>query len=109
MTYAMNRCRITVLKRNIEIELAESFLKEEDIANFGKCHLLTEGDTFVCAHPFHMPEGFPCDGAWADIRHIIIAMAAGADFPWIKNRNIAIAACADVFKPVIFKIERLPD
>lgn len=107
MTYAMSPCRITVVKRNLETELAELFLKEEDRVGFDKCHLLTEGDSFICEHPFHMPEGFPCDGAWADIRTVIIAVAGGAEFPWIKQGNTAIVSCCDVFKPVIFKIERI--
>lgn len=109
MSYNMNSVRITVLKRNIEEELALKYMKDEDLVDYGRCDLLKEGDVFICDHPFHKPEGFPCDGAWADIRNIIISVSGGMELPWIKEKNTAIASCADVLKPVLFKIERIPD
>jgi uncharacterized repeat protein (TIGR04076 family) len=103
----MDRCRITVLKRNFEKEIAEIFLKEEDLLHFDKCDLLKEGDVFICDHPFYKPEGFPCDGAWADIKNTIIAVSAGMDIPWLKERNMSIVSCGDALRPVIFKIEKI--
>jgi uncharacterized repeat protein (TIGR04076 family) len=70
------------------------------------CDAFTEGQTFLVDHPFTMPEGF-CPWAWADIRQHIIAIMAGANPHWIKQQGTAIAGCSDVFRPVIFRMERI--
>jgi uncharacterized repeat protein (TIGR04076 family) len=107
MSYEMAKCKITVIKRMIHQDLADQFLADEDKANFKVCDLLKEGQEFICEHPFHLPAGFPCAGAWADIKDSIITVSAGMELPWIKQRHTTIAVCKDWFKPVYFKIEKI--
>jgi uncharacterized repeat protein (TIGR04076 family) len=46
------------------------------------------------------PEGF-CEWAWADVRSYVSANFHGGDFPTVACRT-------DGFRPVFFRIERLP-
>ena len=56
----MKRCRITVLKRHFDEELA----KEYGSKGIGKCPMLKEGQIFYA--DYAKPEGF-CDEAWKAI------------------------------------------
>jgi uncharacterized repeat protein (TIGR04076 family) len=98
------KCRITVIKRMFVQELVDAYYAEAE--ELGLCDAFTEGQTFLVKHPFTMPEGF-CPWAWADIRQHITAIMAGANPQWIKMEGIDIAGCSDVFRPVIFKVERI--
>lgn len=104
MPYDMPKCKITVLKRMVNQDLADEYL--DDAGEFKACDRFSEGQEIIVEHPFVMPEGF-CHWAWADIRSRIASIAAGADPPWIKQRGTIIAGCTDWFKPVIFKVERI--
>ena len=65
MLYEMPKCKITVIKRLINQDLADEYL---DVAgDFEACDRFSDGQEIVVEHPFSMPEGF-CAGAWADIR-----------------------------------------
>jgi uncharacterized repeat protein (TIGR04076 family) len=105
MRFDMPKCKITVVKRTLNKDLADEYLDADD---FGACEHFSDGQEIIVEHPFKMPEGF-CLWAWADIREEIMAIAAGGDFPWIKQRGVQIAGCRDWFRPVIFKIERLEE
>ena len=104
MSYDLPKCKITVLKRMVNKDLADEYL--DDIREVGLCDRFSKGQEFIVEHPFVMPEGF-CHWAWADIRLGITTVAAGADLPWIKQRGTIIVGCTDWFKPVIFKVEQL--
>ena len=103
MSHDLPECRITVLKRMQNQELAEEYLDTEE--EFVACPVLKEGQEFVVDQAFQMPEGF-CPWAWADIRHDIMTVFAGGDLPWMKQRGTVITGCTDWFRPVIFKVER---
>jgi uncharacterized repeat protein (TIGR04076 family) len=105
MSLDMPKCKITVLKRTLNKDLADEYLDADD---FGACERFSDGQEIVVEHPFKVPEGF-CPWAWADIRGDIMAIAAGGDFPWMKQHGVTIAGCTDWFRPVIFKIERLEE
>lgn len=100
----MATCKITVLKRTVNRDLIDEYLA--DPSKMGACNLLRDGQTFLIANLFRMPEGF-CEWAWADLRPHIMTLAAGGDLPFIKPRGTLIAGCTDWFRPVIFKIERI--
>jgi len=34
-------------------------------------------------------------------------LAFGGDFPWFKEKGIAISCCSDGLRPVVFKLERI--
>lgn len=36
----------------------------------------------------------------------IFAMAYGAEFPWLENKDISTHACPDAFNPVVFEVIR---
>jgi uncharacterized repeat protein (TIGR04076 family) len=104
MSYEMPKCKITVVKRLVNQDLADEYL---DLAGgFEACERFSDGQEIVVEHPFSMPEDF-CPWAWADIRGDIMTVAAGGDLPWIKQRGTVIAGCTDWFRPVIFKVERV--
>jgi uncharacterized repeat protein (TIGR04076 family) len=104
MTVSMPKCKITVLKKMVNQDIADQYL--ETSGSWGACDQFRDGQEIIVEHPYQPPEGF-CTWAWADIRHDITAIMAGADFPWIKQRGVIITGCTDWFRPVIFKIERL--
>ena len=102
----MSKCKITVLKRMVNSDLAKEYL---DIAgDFGACERFSDGQEIIIERHFEIPEGF-CPWAWADIRRDIKTIAAGGNLSWVKQRGTAIAGCTDWFRPVIFKIERIED
>jgi uncharacterized repeat protein (TIGR04076 family) len=104
MAYDLPKCKITVLKRMLNKELAKEYLDTED--EVVTCDQLSDGQEFMVDEAFQMPEGF-CLSAWADIRHDIMIVSAGGDLPWMKQRGTVITGCTDWFRPVIFKVERI--
>ena len=99
----MKKCRITVIKRNFDEELA----KEYGAKDIGKCPLHNEGQIFY--GDWAKPEGF-CDEAWKAIYQYVFALAHGSELfyykDWIIKPGVAICSCNDGLRPVIFKIER---
>ena len=98
-----HRCKVTVIKRECNMELAKSYVKSPD--NFTACNKLKDNQEFIISNPYEMPEGI-CPYAWADIRPQILAIASGGTFSFLKEKNTAVATCTDLFRPVIFKIEK---
>ena len=102
----MKKCKITVLKRLFDEELA----KEYGADGIGKCPMHEEGQTYYA--DFAKPENF-CDEAWKAIYQYAFALAHGCELfyykDWIKTPGVAICSCNDGIRPVIFKIERTDD
>ena len=105
MSSGFAKCRVTVLKRTVNEDLAEEFLVEE-YREIKPCEVFEEGQEFVLDLMEEVPEDF-CTWAWADIRKDMLAIATGAEMPGLKHPGTAISACSDWFRPVYFKIERL--
>lgn len=104
MSHELPNCKITVLKRLFNQDLAEEYLEVAD--EFVACEQFSDGEEFIVEPAFQMPEGF-CPWAWADIRGDIMTVFAGGNPPWIKPRGTVITGCTDWFRPVIFKVERI--
>lgn len=51
-------------------------------------------------------KGRLCHSAMYSILPKIFAMKYEANFPWLKDKNVATHACPDGYNPVIFKITR---
>jgi uncharacterized repeat protein (TIGR04076 family) len=76
----------------------------------GKCPFLKEGDVFYA--DYAKPEGF-CEEAWKAIYQYAFALAHGTGKDgellyfgdWIRKPGVAICACNDGIRPVIFKLE----
>ncbi len=106
MSLQMPRSRVTVLKRTINQELVDEYLVDE-CKGLGLCDCFEEGQEIVIEDYSVVPDGF-CASAWADIRRDILTVAMGADIPGIRQPGTAISSCADWFRPVLFKVERMP-
>lgn len=100
----MRKCRITVLQKMFNKELAEEY----GVEGLKKCPMLEEGQMFYA--DYAKPDGL-CDEAWKAIYQYVFALSHGADNglfyygDWIKRPGIAICSCNDGLRPVIFKIE----
>jgi uncharacterized repeat protein (TIGR04076 family) len=103
----MYDCKITVIKRSVNRDIVNDYLKDE-YQEIKPCERFKDGQEFVIAKEdrYRPPEGF-CEWAWADIRQDILALAYGGKPPHMKNENANIAGCTDWFRPVYFKIERV--
>ena len=101
----MAKTKITVLRRTIEEDLVDEFVNQGE-SGFGPCELFEDGQEFLLEEFPTIPEKF-CDWAWADIQRDVVAVAMGADMPWMKVPGVAVSCCTDGFRPVIFKIERV--
>lgn len=101
----MRKCKITVLKAMFYKELADQYIPFPD---FGPCHMMKQGDTFITSGPFGMdiPEGF-CFGAWDAIGKIAAIIASGGKVFGTSEDNVA--CCNDGVRPVIFLLEPFED
>ncbi len=99
-------CKVTVVKKSCDMELVNSFVKSP--VNFSACNTVEQDQEFIISNPYEMPEGM-CAYAWADIRPQILAIASGGTFEFLKEKNTAVATCTDLFRPVVFKIEKIDD
>ena len=101
----MKKCKITVLKRNFDEELA----KEYGVEGLTACPMLKVGQVFYA--DWECPEGF-CNEAWKAIYQYVFTLAHGGAAKelfyygdWIRKPGVAICSCNDGLRPVIFKIE----
>lgn len=101
----MRRCKIKVLKREFNEDLAKQYIK---IPSFGLCHLMKEGDVFITSGPFGcgIPENF-CDMAWHAIELQATSLATGGKVFGIDD--VHIACCNDGVRPVMFKLVTIED
>lgn len=67
------KCKITVLKKNLDSELAEQYCQNEVTT----CPAFSEGQEFITG--FEKPEGF-CDWAWNDIYRFVAVLLSGGNF-----------------------------
>jgi uncharacterized repeat protein (TIGR04076 family) len=70
------------------------------------CPLFKEGKEWIIEGA-EMPEGF-CSGAFDDIYRYVSGLRHGANYSWMAKEGEVYACCTDPFRPVVFKIERLP-
>jgi len=104
----MKNCKITVLQRGINKELARDYCAD----SVGPCPRFQEGDVFIAG--FEQPENF-CGWAWNDIYKFVSALITGGNYSsgafegWMKEKNVMIACCTDAVRPVVFKIELLEE
>ena len=105
----MVQCKITVLKRMLNPELADEY---SDI-QVPPCDVFSEGQVFT-VNPFRKPKDF-CAWAWDDIYKTILTLSRGGNFSegtfkgWMKSDKTMIACCSDGIRPVVFKVERMED
>ena len=103
----MNKCKITVLKKTFQPDLAEEY----GARGLGPCPMLREGQEFLA--DYSCPAGF-CAEAWKAVYRYVFALAHGMGQngelfyygDWIRKPGVAICSCNDGLRPVLFKIER---
>ena len=100
MTY---KVRITVLRRLYHPEL----YAEYGTTPGTPCQKVRDGQEFIVGHDAMMPEGF-CSWAWAEFFHYVLTLARGGDVVGSKPGTF-VASCADGYRPVLFKLERIED
>lgn len=96
----MKRCKITILQRTLNEELA----REYAAPGFTRCPMMREGQVFYA--DYAKPEGF-CDEAWKAVYQYVFALSHGAGKfyfgDWITKEGVAICSCNDGLRPVIMK------
>lgn len=103
----MPACKVTVLKKMINPDLAEAHLTQEcRERDFGLCTAFEEGQEFTIKdHPI-LPEGF-CSWAWGALQGEVAAIMFGANYPGMKRDGTTIVCCTDGLRPVVFLVERV--
>jgi uncharacterized repeat protein (TIGR04076 family) len=96
--------KITVLKRTKTNEIFDQYAVGEMVP---QCDAVKEGVEYL-SKGIQIPAGF-CSWAWSDIQRDVTVLALGGDFPWIKQKGVMISACTDGLRPVIYKLERVPN
>lgn len=71
------------------------------------CHMHKEGEVFE--FDFERCPANICAAAWHSIWPMIRVVELGGRHPWDRQPGVTNACCPDPFKPVIFRIEALPD
>ena len=101
----MQKCKITVLKRNFYQDLADEYIPLE---GFGPCEMMEEGDVFITRGVFgnECPEGF-CQMAWQAICIQASTLAGGGKV--FGHDEVHIACCNDGVRPVVFRLEGYAD
>jgi uncharacterized repeat protein (TIGR04076 family) len=97
--------KITVLRRFHPDEVFEEYpIKKQDW--MAQCGWFEDGQE-IEVEKLKVPEGF-CSGAWTAIYPHLRMLAFGGNMP-VTEDGIAIGCCNDGLRPVVFKIERVPD
>lgn len=105
----MTKAKITVIKKmsttdlygaNPPVEINTKMLTPE-------CDKLELGQEFIMEN-MDCPVGF-CNWAFADIQRDLVHVFFRGNFPWIKDKGIAISCCTDGLRSVFFKIERIEE
>ena len=101
----MARCKITVLKTPVFMDLAEKFVTDPD---YGPCPVHKAGDTFYTGGIFgnDMPEGF-CSQAWQSLVMPVNVLIGGGKVLGFDEKHIA--CCPDGLRPVVFLLEKVDD
>lgn len=97
----MKSVRITVVKIVNHTDLMEKY--ENPIEHTCPMKL---NNSFVSVDAT-IPKGF-CESAWLNIYPYVLALSSGGSNlydGWMKNKNSAMIACNDGFRPVSFLLE----
>ena len=98
----MKKVKITVMETTFHEELA----KEYAGPGLTPCTYNTPGQVFY-TNGWQKPQGL-CDNAWKSMLEYVMTLAHGGENfynGWLKDKKMAMVACNDGFRPVIFKLE----
>jgi len=80
----------------------------EVIRQDGTCHAGHQVGDRMTFDGLHV-QGRLCIHALYSMLPKVFAMRYGAQFPWLRDKDVASHACPDAFNPVVFEIRRLRD
>ena len=96
--------KITVIKKLMTDEVFKEYARENMPE---ECTTMKEDVDYISKR-MGMPEGF-CPWAWADIQRDVTHISLGGEYPWVKGDGVMITCCTDGLRPVVFKLERIPE
>ena len=101
LTIRKHRVRISVLKKLFHQDFVDQYACNPE--HWTPCQHFQEGQEFITSGeaPWEMPDGF-CAWAWADMQKLVYGMARG-------GQDVFVTCCTDGYRPVIFKLQKLPD
>ena len=105
---AFSRLKITVERVFTPKEVfGEDIRQASDGEIIPPCPIFKEGQEFITENGFTRPDGF-CGWAWRDLTVRLTKFDLIEDMDW-PEKDMTYVACGDGVRPVIFKLERLPE
>ena len=102
------KLRITVLRRELYEDLAAEYVADPALELPKRCELYEEGQEFLIEGWPRKPEGF-CEWAWDDIQKAVVAASFGGKRKGVNPPDAWIVCCTDGLRPVVFRVEPLPE
>ena len=65
------------------------------------------GDEVIINFDENKIDGKVCLHALYSVLPKVFAMAYGAEFPWLEDRDISTHACPDAWNPLIYEVKRI--
>ena len=65
------------------------------------------GDEVVINFDENKIEGKVCLHALYSVLPKVFAMAYGAEFPWLEDRDVSTHACPDAWNPLVYEVRRI--
>ncbi len=65
------------------------------------------GDEIRISFDSNEIKGKICLHALNSVLPKVYAMAYGAEFPWLKDRDVSTHACPDAWNPVVYEVKRI--
>jgi uncharacterized repeat protein (TIGR04076 family) len=105
------KIKLTVVRKAFHDDLLQKHWNHDGFpdGSTGPCGLLEVGQSWLIDGWPDIPEGFPCNFAWADIRDDVATVAFGGSQPWMSGEGVAMTCCNDGFRPVTFLVERVDE
>lgn len=103
------KIRVTVVRKAFHDDLLQKHWNNVGFpdGSAGPCGLVEEGQSWIIDGWPDIPEAFPCNFAWTDIRDDVATVAFGGSQPWMAGDGVAMTCCNDGFRPVTFLVERV--
>ena len=105
----ISRVKITALKRFDPNDVFSKLPVKVKPSFSVPCPVFSDGQEMIIDHPRIpiMPDGF-CPAAWQSLWWSIPSLMSNTKFnQWYDEPNVAVIACSDGLRPVIFKLERI--
>ena len=65
------------------------------------------GDEVIISFEKNEIKGKVCLHALYSVLPKVFAMAYGAEFPWLEDRDVSTHACPDAWNPLVYEVKRI--